>query len=254
MPKKSPPKLMIEKNSPRGLVPTSTYGALDEQYNAYLEQVGVRDENRMHIVHHALAASNDARFRNFLQVVQMPGLRRQSLATLAKRCDISLPQFAEFWQKAQHQRALAVAQNGITDHIVPDMIEDARSSVVTCDRCDGFGWVDAADNLPKNTPGLSTIKGGKEPRHIRTCPLCKGKGTVLKTGDSDSRKLLLEMTGLTNKKGSAVQITQHFGGMGIESAVDRMNKVTFEVGEVIDVEAEPVPEYSNSEGTPDVPS
>ena len=245
---------MRERGSPRGMVPVA--GVLDTTYNEYLDGIGIRDPERAPVVEFALASSNDVRFREFLNKLKHPfwsssNNRRgkpASLAALAKACDISLPQWAEFWQKAQHQRALALAQGGIVDHVIPDMVEDAKSKQISCDRCDGFGFV-YADDVPAKFDGIERLDP-RDPksRQIRACPLCKGKGTVLKSGDTDSRKLLLEVSGLTNKKGSAVQITQHFGGMGMESAVDRLNKVTFDLSDAIDVEAVPAGgDNSNSE-------
>lgn len=242
---KAKPKLMRERQSPRGLVPVA--GRLDTTYNDYLANIGLRDESRQPQIELALASSNDIRFRTFLDYLTNPAYRRWSLAAIAKACDISLPQWAEFWQKSQHQRALAIAQQGITDHIVPDMVYDARSKDMPCDRCDGFGFV-YADDLPKGAKDVRPMDAADPTsRPIRTCPLCKGIGTLKQVGDTDSRKMLLEMSGMTGKKGSAVQITQHFGGMGIESAVERLNKISFDVGgDVIDVEAQPADSESES--------
>lgn len=233
------PALMREPGG-RGLVPIA--GKLDQPYNEYLEGIGLRDPERLPAVELALASGNDKRFNLFLTYMDNPRYRRASLSSIAKACAIPLPQFMEFWQKAQHTRALAIAQEGITRHVVPDMVEDSRSKDMPCDRCDGFGWVYAEDGLPKSTKGLrKMVDDDPKSRQIRACPLCSGTGMVRKTGDTDSRKMLLEMSGLTNKKGSSVQITQHFGGMGIESAVERLNRVSFDLGDesVIDVEAVP---------------
>lgn len=242
-PKKPKSVALMREPGGRGLVPIA--GKLDHSYNEYLEGIGIRDPERRQEVELALAASNDKRFNLFLSYLPNPRYRRASLSSIAKACAIPLPQFMEFWQKAQHTRALAVAQEGITKHVVPDMVEDSRSKDVPCDRCDGFGWVYAEDGLPKTTKGLRKMDDSDpKSRQIRACPLCSGTGNIRKTGDTDSRKMLLEMSGLTNKKGSAVQITQHFGGMGIESAVERLNRVSFDLGDdsVIDVEAVPASE------------
>lgn len=248
--------LMKERGSPRGLVPVS--GALDHTYNEYLDSIGIRDPKRAPIVEFALASSNDGRFREFLNKLKHPfwssanGRSRKplSLATLAKACDISLPQWAEFWQKAQHMRALAAAQDGAVE-IMPDMVADAKSKEAPCDRCDGWGWV-YADDVPAKFAGVRRLnpKDPKDKRQIRVCPLCKGSKSVGKTGDTDSRKMLLEVGGFTSKKGSAIQITQHFGGMGMESAVDRLNKVSFSLEEdIIDVKPEPTDQNSDSESS-----
>jgi hypothetical protein len=228
--------MMLEpRKSPRGMVPV--LGRMDHVYNAYLDEVGVRDPEKAPVVEQALACAADARFRKFLDLLKTPFYRKVTLAAIAKICDITQPEWSEFWRKSQHQRAIAMAQNGITEHVMPDIVEDAKSKRMPCDRCDGYGVVQADVEM----------SGKAKSKKTRTCPACAGEGTVRKSGDTDSRKMLLEVTGLTNKKGSAVQITQHFGGMGIESAVDRLNKVDFAV---IDIEPEPAAEdNSNSESS-----
>lgn len=230
--------LVKEAHSPRGLVPSTSYGRLDIPYNTYLAELDPKGESeRSEAVRFALAASNDVRFRAFLTNLSDPLYKTYSLATIAKLSDISLPQFAEFWQKAQHSRALAIAQTALPALTV-DLVEDARSVQASCDRCDGFGWVYCEDLVPANTPGLIQISDSEETRQIRSCPLCKGTGTTRTPGDVDSRKMLLDMTGVS-KKGPSMQITQNFGGMAIESAVEKMSRVSFDLTEPETIEISP---------------
>ena len=216
-------KLMIEKDSPRGLVPTSAYGIQDVEYDTYLESLKIREDGAA--IRQALAASTDPRFTAFLERVGKPIAERRSLASLAKGCDISLPQFAEFWQKAQHMRALAKAQDGVVE-LTGDLVEDARRQWVSCDRCDGFGWVFSDPGTPGNYVLDPTAE---EPKEVRQCPQCKGEKRLPKVGDADARRMLLEMAGHTGKgRGVAVQIN-NYGGATMESAVDRLNVLTVDV-------------------------
>lgn len=229
VPKPKPKMFMKERGSPRGLVPTSSFGRLDEPYNAYLTQLDPRgDTPQAQATRQALAAASDDRFQEFLARVNHPMYRKFSLATVAKKCDISLPQFAEFWQKAQKMRALAMAQEGIVSFI-PDMVSEAHTQDQACDRCDGWGFVYTEETVP----GTKAVDpDDPASKRIRACPACKGTGRAKKAGNAESRKMLLEVTGMAGRGGgSSVKLVQNFGGSTMESAVDKMNRVTFEVGD-----------------------
>lgn len=211
--------LIKEKNSPRGLVPSSSFGKLDDAYNNFLGDV---DPNNSPQAQHALACATDARFREFLRLIGEPRYSRWSLAAVAKTCDISLPEWADFWRKSQLQRALLQATNAIPK-LTNDLIGDAATQHNACERCDGLGEVE----VDSDDDGQSK---GKKRKSVRVCPACKGQGTIRKPGDTHARDRLLEMTGLGGKKGgAAVIINQNFGGMGVESATERLSQITFDV-------------------------
>ena len=67
------------------------------------------------------------------------------------------------------------------------------------------------------------------PVFIRDCPVCRAEGRVRSPGDEFSREKLLDMTGLIQKKGPMVAITQNFGGQTLASAVSRMDAITIDV-------------------------
>lgn len=222
------PKMIVERGrgereSGRGLVPAA--GSQDEPYNAYLNELDPNGSSqRSNEFKFALAASNDIRFREFLKRLTEPRHKRHSLATIARTCDISLPQFHEFWQSSQKNIALARAQ-GALPQLMSDLVEDAKTRDVVCSRCDGMGALEVDPDKP-----------------LRVCPQCKGIGTQREVGNTHARDKLLEATGMVKKGGgAAVQITQNFGGMAIESAVDTLNQISFSVGdedgETVDVKA-----------------
>lgn len=205
---------MLEKRSPRGVVPAMTFGHLDAAYNDYLGEIDAR--NNQH-VHYALAVATDARFREFLRLVGEPKYSRYALATIAKTCDISLPEWADFWRKSQLQRALAEATNAIPG-LTADLIGDAATRHDVCERCDGRMEVKTDEEDSK----------GRQIR--RPCPSCNATGTIRKPGDTHARDKLLEMTGLTGKRGgAAVVINQNFAGMGIDAASNRLDGICFDV-------------------------
>ena len=111
------------------------------------------------------------------------------------------------------------------------------------DVCLATGTVAAEEGLPKSVPGYR--KAGDS--WVRTCPACEGLGRVTKPGDAAARKDVFEVTGLLGKgKGVGVNFNLNFGNGGMESAVERMAKVSFdpdaEDGDVIDAE------FSGEEG------
>lgn len=221
MPKRSKTKAIAIIEPGRGEVPDRAHGRLDEVYGAYLDQLDPRGSE---IVQQALAATEDPRFKEFLERINMPKYSRVSLQTIAKACCIPMAVMQAWWQKASVQRAVAVAQTQsviITQH----MAEDAKSVDDECPRCEGLGFVAAAPGLPNTVPGYKLIsKATKDQpeRWIRDCPKCKGATTVRTPGDSHSRDKLLDMAGLV-KKGPAVNITQNFCGASQGSAVRDMD-------------------------------
>lgn len=236
---------MLEKGaSTRGLVPTSSFARFDLTYNEYLATLDPRgDTKESAAMRLALAGSSDSRFRLFLERAGDPMRKGWSLAAIAKDCEIGLTEFQDWRQKAQTQRILARAQQGMLE-VTEDLVENAKNRDVTCDRCDGFGSVVCDSRAPKNTPGLRRIKGMKsaDDTWMRDCPACKGKGVLRAAGSEHAIDKLIDMTGLSSRGkggGAAVQIVQNFGGASMESAVDRLSKISFDVSGPIDVEPEP---------------
>jgi hypothetical protein len=216
----------------RGEVPSREAGAQDKVYGAYLESLNPRTNRD---IQEALASSPDVRFREFLERIMAPRYKRNSLQAIAKACNIALLDFNEWVQKASTQRALAAAQVGSV-RVANDMVEDAVSKTVTCDRCDGLSWVSAPPGLPNTTPGYRRVNAdASNPLYGRTCPKCSGGGTMRQIGDQHARDRILEISGLT-KKGGGVSITQNFGGAYHGSAIGTLDNMM-----AIDAEFEDTP-------------
>lgn len=223
MPKPAPkrkPALMIERKSPRGLVPSLSFARFDLAYNDFLSQMDPRhNENTQY----ALASASDMRFREFLRLIGEPKCAKWTLAAVAKNCNITLPEMADFWRKSQLQRGMTKAIDAIPA-LTDDLIGDAKTQRLVCERCDGLCVVEVDEE--------DTRKGEERRGKARTraCPNCTGTGTTRKPGDTHARDKLLEMTGLVGKRGgAAVVINQNFGGMGVGSATDRLDQITFTV-------------------------
>jgi len=215
--------LIKERDEIRGLVPSTSFGIKDKEYGAYLTKLNPRENPN---VRQALACSPDPRFQEFLERVMMPRYKKVSMQSIAKACNIDLMEFNKWWQKESTQAALAVAQTASVD-ITRDMVEDARTVNVVCDRCDGMTWVSAPAGLPDKTPGYRSMESGEEVLWIRDCPVCTS-GKIRKPGDAHARDRVLEMSGLT-KKGGGMVLVQNFGGASHSSAVGELDMMTLDV-------------------------
>lgn len=237
-----PDELFYEKDKLRGLVPTSDNGRADVAYAAWLEGIDAESDPELHI---ALARSTDPRYRRFLEMIGQPNRRGLKIQTMAKQCGIDLPEFQQWYGKESVQMAIGIAQKRAR-FVVMDMAGDALTRSEFCERCDGLGWVGAAEGLPVDTPGyrimgMRTVLDGEgtkeEPVWCRTCPKCLGKMRTNEPGDEHARDKILEIAGLASKGGKGgVQIVQNFGGAGHTSAVNgSLNVLTVDVGaEVVD--------------------
>ena len=220
MSRKLPKRLMTirEKDGLRSDVPSFLAHRPDRVYAAYLDTLNPRANE---IMQQALLASPDVRFRSFLDRLEDGGYLRVSLATIAKGCGISLMEFQDWWRKASTQRAIAQAQLA-SPQMVTDLIEDSRSRMDVCDRCDGLGTVAAPPHLdPAQVPGYKLLVeaiGDMDAIYSRTCPGCLGEGKVRRPGDARARDRLLNLAGFNeNAKGASVVV--NFGGASHSAAI-----------------------------------
>jgi hypothetical protein len=220
--------MIQEKDKLRGLVPSRYFGNRDRTYGAYLNALKPRENEELKL---ALACSRDTRFQEFLARINAERYRRVGLPTIAKACGIDLMEFSQWWRLQSTQAAIAIAQTSSVN-LTKDMVLDAASTDVICDRCDGLAFVGAPSGLPTETPGYRAMHSDGEIMWIRTCPNCVG-GRVRKPGDTHARDKLLEMSGLV-KKGAPININiDNYGGVGHNSAISQLDEAM-----AIDVQAE----------------
>jgi hypothetical protein len=219
------PHLVTERNSPRGLVPSQYYAEEDVPYTEFLEELDPRNRKDTQF---ALSAAQDRRFKVFLEEIGKPKNRKMSHAAIAKRCDISLPEFADFWRKSSQTRALAVAADGIVA-LTHDLVADGRTKSLPCERCDGFGYVpvpeDALVLREDGTPDAGKAEGLRPlgSRWVRDCPGCEGNGRIGVPGDTHARDRVLEMNGFGKKAGGGVTVNLGgLGGMSVEQGMSRL--------------------------------
>lgn len=218
-------KVIREKDGLRGEVPSYLEGRRDRVFATYLDTLNPRANEHLQ---QALASSPDVRFQAFLDRVMNPRFLRVSLATMAKGCGISLAEFQKWYANASTQRAIANAQVA-SPGILSDLVDDSKSKLDVCDRCDGLGTVEAPapseSNSSSKIPGYRLVKRAtrnSEAIYSRTCPRCQGKGQIKRPGDAHARDRVLEMAGLKDSpKGASVVL--NFGGASHSSAVALLN-------------------------------
>lgn len=232
-------KLTKEKDEVRGLVPMGADAHLDVEYARYLEEIGLETDPALR---NALAASPDIRFRELLRYLARPSAGKHPLVYWVKQATIDMAEMMAWVGKGQNARAFALAQ-AAAPKINEAMAKDAESRMVGCTRCDGLGWVQADEGLPGDTPGYRVLRfvtrKTKDPElgevteeipvWIRDCPMGCDRGKLREPGDEFSREKLLEQTGAINRRGPGIQITQHFGGQSMPSAVTRLEPMTIDI-------------------------
>lgn len=217
-------KTLVE--SPRGLVPA---GGSDIVYQDFLSRLHLRDDDATgQNVRIALAASGDPRFQSFLELVLSEGGKQIQLATAAKFCQIGLSEFQAFWRNAKTNEAIGKAIDNLPA-LTADLIEDARSTEMTCPVCGGTGMIQ------------------REGKPDAVCRNCSGAGVVKTIGDKHARNKLLEMTGVI-KKDVPVQVNLNMGGVGMQAAASKLQSaVPFELEPAVDIEATTIDSQPDTE-------
>jgi hypothetical protein len=228
------------KEPVRGVV--TGFGHLDHQYNNFLGELDLAPGETQspsakgRAVRIAMAASEDNRFRTFLEMLGKPNKR--TLAAIAKHCNISLVEFMDFTKKACNMQIVARSITGVLD-LTEDLIQDGHTKQANCPRCDGmkFVWSEALPESLAKKANVRVVQGTRKNAegdevpadlYFRECPACNGTGKVAIEGSTDARKLLMDQAGTTAKKQGA-GVTINFGGAGIESAIGRMKDITFDL-------------------------
>lgn len=140
----------------------------------------------------ALESSTDPKFVNFLAARINPLYKNHSLASLARKFNVTLADLDDLYRNYQ----LHVGMVRMMEHVpqvLVDVAEDAKSRIVVCSRCDGEG------------------KLLDEKQNQRECPVCNGIGRVRQSGDKAARDLVFESIGLIGKRGPMVAIQNNFG-------------------------------------------
>lgn len=172
-------------------------------------------------------AVTDDRYRVAIELFMTPpgaGMPVMRLRTALKKAGLSPIEAME--AITQHRLALGLLK--MSEHmpaIMEDVAIDARSADETCLTCSGEGQLDHA-----------TGKGDQATVTRIVCRDCRGHGTIRIKGDTENRKLAMEITGMS-RKGAGVVINQSIGtpAMGTESFESLIGRA----GKVIETVAAP---------------
>lgn len=188
---------------------------LDKLQNAFIEQLGDIEELKT-----ALAQSETPKIQQFLKDLVSTKHKRWTISAIATKNGVTPAMLSDIWRKYNLSKGMLVLLNGIPE-VSEHIVIDAKSTKDVCSRCDGLGKI---YGMPESDD---------KPKPILDCPLCDGKGTVRKAGNSEARKLMFEAAGITNKRGPNVVITNTT--VQVESVMDEIDKMMEASTTIIDI-------------------
>ena len=151
------------------------------------------------------------------------------LIALARKYGFTPRTLLGIWSNYKMAQADAVVRMHLPE-IARDLVEDSRSTDVSCPTCNAIGQIAVPDDLRE--PGSSPIQ---------LCPQCQGRRTIRKPGDADSRKTLLEAIGLIGGAKATVSIKNNLNFHGVESVLDEIEGMREKRKPGLTLDAEPVP-------------
>ena len=158
-----------------------------------------------------LALSGNDKYATFVQALHDPNYSRCSFPALLRKFNISLHEAQSLYTDYHRQLMLLRIATG-APQVAADVVEDAKSKMETCPRCDG-------ERVVESTRGNRKIR--------KACPDCKGTGEVRVIGDRHARDLVFETMKLTKQPGPLVAINQSIGTAGaLDSKFEDMMKLT----------------------------
>lgn len=137
----------------------------------------------------ACQGSDDARFKELGKSLVDPLQAPNDLLDLMRRNNITFASMVDFWREHYHMLGIVRMMPGIPD-VYADVVQDARSKDVACQRCKGSG----------------ETQDKREKTKKRTCSLCHGKGTVRQVGDPLARRIVFESMKMIGNRGPIVKV------------------------------------------------
>ena len=136
----------------------------------------------------ALESSSSEKMGLLRNAMCDPDFHRYSLVQLCRHVGANIIDLYEAWRSYQHSVGLIRALGHVPD-ILDDIAVDARAKDRVCPTCRGTGQGEGGD-----------------------CLTCDGQKIVRVSGDTDSRKIILEATGITGKgRGVNININNTIG-------------------------------------------
>lgn len=155
----------------------------------------------------ALAHYDTPKAVAFLAALADPRNREVDIVAVAQKFKIGFNELMAVWRNSRLTRAMSELFDG-APAVARDTVEDARSTVACCPRCDGAGVIKVNRN---------------EVQEWIECMNCEGTGTVRKTGDAKSRAYVFKATGLVKDAPNMV-INNNVGRSGVDSVLDDLER------------------------------
>ena len=158
--------------------------------NAFIQECG-----KLSALKTALAQSNSPKMVNLFIDLANPEARGFTISELCRHHRITALELAEVMRDYNRSKTILNMLAEMPE-IGKDVVNDAKSTHISCRRCDGLGTIETRETeVELDENGRETRK----PKYAR-CPECRGRGVVRKPGDLNARKLAFEATGLITKQ------------------------------------------------------
>lgn len=182
---------------------------VDDLTNQYIESMGSRAD-----LTRALSRANSAKAQRFLAMLADPNRRAQSITRIARLAGIESVDLYDMFREHYHAEAMMTVVQGLPT-FAADLVEDSKSVVVECARCDGVGKVvvDMLDLDPSERPAQVE------------CPRCHGSGQQRKPGDADARKLIAKTVGWDKGGTGAGNVVVNIRNHNTTSVIDEVERM-----------------------------
>lgn len=152
----------------------------------------------------------------FLRSLADPLQMDLPISALAGKAGIRVPELMAIWRNHMKIAAMGVALSQ-APLIARDTLEDAKSVIVCCSRCDGAGVIQ--------------VQKQAGPEWLE-CIACKGKGSQRKPGDPKSREWILRASEVIAADGPSVLI-QNSNNITADSVLDDLDRLERNAVEVV---------------------
>lgn len=187
------------------------------------------------------AASSDKRVEAMYNMLYDPQFSDMSLATMARTCGLTFVELCDILKKHRVAEAHVQTANHLPE-VMEGIAEDAKNTKEFCPKCQGTGTIVDATK-PPTAADPDDPRSEPQPMPI-TCPQCKGRGEIKKSGDLGARKLVLESMGMIGGRGPLLNINNNTLNVGegddLESVLALGKKKSLPAAPTQTIEAEVV--------------
>lgn len=189
---------------------------IDKLQEEYILSMCTRDD-----LQRALAACESLHIQRFANDLTNLKYADKGIAFLARKHAISPLELTDIWRRHCMAQGMLNLISGIPQ-MANDIIEDSKSKMISCERCDGLGEVE--DVRAMTQARRSDPEGSQVEPIYRVCPACKGNGEIRIEGSTDARKLALEAAGVVGKKATIIG-TANIQAHNVESVIGELENL-----------------------------